>query len=182
MYVHLNSTLQTLHYKWGGGGPPQVIILDTASSGVLDQSDDENCMRRVSLDWTEALKTAVPRFWEDLKFRDKDSFEGMLLQSSSLQSHTALRLLQLYPKINCQRASRVDTVGLRGGQLNEFSIVLWKVGVDSLGILVALDFTCSFTWLLMSFVENKRIFKVRTLFSATLLYLYELQLAISCSH
>ena len=110
--------LQMLHYKWGSGGPPQVIILDIASSGVLDQSDDENCMRRVSLDWKEALKTAVPRFWEDLKFRDKDSFEGMLLQSSSLQSHTALRLLQPYPKINCQRASRAKTVGLRGGQLN----------------------------------------------------------------
>ena len=42
--------LQMLHYKWGSGGPPQVIILDIASSGVLDQSDDENCMRRVSLD------------------------------------------------------------------------------------------------------------------------------------
>ena len=42
--------LQTLHYKWGSGGPPQVIILDIASSSVLDQSDDENCMRRVSLD------------------------------------------------------------------------------------------------------------------------------------
>ena len=42
--------LQMSHYKLGSGGPPQVIILDIASSGVLDQSDDENCMRRVSLD------------------------------------------------------------------------------------------------------------------------------------
>ena len=33
-------------------------------------------------------------------------------------------------------------------------------------ILVALDFTCSFTWLLMTFVVNKRTFKVRTLYSA----------------
>ena len=123
MHVHLNSKLQSLfcrcyttsgvmgdHLKWSSWILPPP---------ALDQSDDKNCMRRVSLDWKEALKTTVPRFWEDLnQTRHKDSFEGMLLQSSGLQSHTALRLLQLYPKINCQRASRAKTVGLRGGQLN----------------------------------------------------------------
>ena len=45
-------------------------------------------------------------------------------------------------------------------QAAKFSIMLKG---DSLGILVALDFTCSFTWLLMTFVVNKRTFKVRTM-------------------
>ena len=122
MYAHLNSKLQSLfcrRYTTSGAVGDHLKWLSWISPPpALNQSDDENCMRRVSLDWKEALKTTVPRFWEELKFRDKDSFEGMLLQSSSLQSHTALLLLQLYPKINCQRASRAKTVGLRGGQLS----------------------------------------------------------------
>ena len=64
---------------------------------------------------------------------------------------------------NCQRVSRAKTVGLRGGQLNatqsiaagrkilDCSVKSVTWGVDSLRILVELDFTCSFTRLLMTF-------------------------------
>ena len=109
--------LQMLHYKWGSGGPPQVIILDIASSGTWSEwwrKLHEKSQPRLK----GSFKNYCPKILRRLECRDKDSFEGMLLQSSGLQSHTALRLLQLYPKINCQRASRAKTVGLRGGQLN----------------------------------------------------------------
>ena len=81
----------------------------------------------------------------------------------------------------CEVASLLPRKVLQ--QAEKFSIVLCKCNVRCRfpGDLVALDFTCSFLWLLMTFVVNKRTFKVQTLFSATLLYLYKLQLAISSS-
>ena len=36
----------------------------------------------------------------DLKFRDKDSFEGILITVFQSESHTAFLTLQLYPTIN----------------------------------------------------------------------------------
>ena len=128
--------LQMLHYKWGSGGPPQVIILDIASSGVLDQSDDENCMRRVSLDWKEALKTTVPRFWEDLNVGTRIVLRACYYSLLVCNRTRRCASCNCTPRLianeqaerrrsACEVASLMPREVLQ--QTGKFSIVLWKV-------------------------------------------------------
>ena len=122
--------------------------------------------------WYVAMLETCSSYWESTK-RNKERGQCKMQTadycSDRHEQHGGsvvfLQLCGNFPPnlCNCQRASRAKTVGLRGGQLNAtrsiaagrkildraVKSVTW--GVDSLRILVALDFTSSFTWLLMTF-------------------------------
>ena len=122
--------------------------------------------------WYVAVLETCPSYWESTKGSEERGQCKMQTADYCSDRHEqhggSVVFLQLCGNLppnlcNCQRVSQAKTVGLRGGQLNAtqsiaagrkildcaLKSVTW--GVDSLGILVALDLTCSFTWLLMTF-------------------------------
>ena len=119
--------------------------------------------------WYVSVLETCPSYWQSPK-RNKERGQckmqtGDYCSDRHGQHGGSVVFLQLcgnFPPnlCNCQRASQAKTVSLRGGQLNAMrSIAAGRKILDralksvtwGADFLVALDFTCSFTWLLMTF-------------------------------
>ena len=122
--------------------------------------------------WYVAVLETCPSYWELTKTNKERGQSKMQTADYCPDRHEqhggSVVFLQLCGNLppnlcNCQWASRAKPVGFWCGQLNatrsiaagrkilDCAVKSVTSGVDSLGILVVLDFTCSFTWLLMTF-------------------------------
>ena len=118
--------------------------------------------------WYVAVLETCPSYWESTKRNEERGQCKMQTADYCSDRHEQLGRLVVFLQLcgnlppnlcNCQRASQAKTVGLlnatqsiaAGRKILDCSVKSVTWGVDSLGILVALDFTCSFTWLLMTF-------------------------------